>query len=110
MSSPSSASLASSALVRRMKPPPPPVSRDMAAIGKAAADAGKLFGRLDGWLAGRRYVAGDQFTMGDIPVGCFVYRWYALEIERPELKNLRAWYERLTTRPAYARHVMIKLT
>ena len=88
----------------------PPEKRDMAAIGKAAAEAGKLFGRLDGWLAGRRYVAGDHFTMGDIPVGCFVYRWYALEIERPELKNVRAWYERLTTRPAYARHVMIKPT
>ncbi len=43
------------------------------------------------WLEGRKYVAGQHFTMGDIPVGCFVYRWYALDIERPELKNVRAW-------------------
>jgi glutathione S-transferase len=48
--------------------------------------------------------------MGDIPVGCFVYRWYALDIARPELKNVRAWYERLGTRPAYAKNVMIKMT
>ena len=48
--------------------------------------------------------------MGDIPVGCFVYRWYALDIERPELENVRAWYERLGTRPAYAKHVMIEMT
>ena len=88
----------------------PPEKRDMAAIKKAAEDAGRLFGRLDGWLEGRKYVAGQHLTMGDIPVGCFVYRWYALDIERPELKNVRAWYERLGTRPGYAKHIMIKLT
>jgi glutathione S-transferase len=48
--------------------------------------------------------------MGDIPVGCFVHRYHALDIERPPLKNLRAWYDRLATRPAYAKHVMVKLT
>ena len=88
----------------------PPDKRDMAAIKKAAEDAGKLFGRLDAHLADRRYVAGQHFTMGDIPVGCFVHRWYALDIERPALKNLRAWYDRLATRPAYAKHIMVKLT
>ena len=88
----------------------PEDKRDMAAIGKAAVDLGKLWKRLDDWLEGKKYVAGPHFTMGDIPVGCFAYRWYALPIERPELKNVRAWYERLGTRPAYARHIMIKMT
>jgi glutathione S-transferase len=88
----------------------PPDKRDMAAIKKAAEDAGNLFGRLDALLADRRYVAGQHFTMGDIPVGCFVHRWYALDIERPALKNLRTWYDRLATRPAYAKHIMVKLT
>jgi glutathione S-transferase len=88
----------------------PAEKRDMAAIRKAIEDAGKLFGRLDAHLADRRYVAGQHFTMGDIPVGCFVHRWYALDIERPALENLRAWYDRLATRPAYAKHIMVKLT
>jgi glutathione S-transferase len=88
----------------------PPEKRDMAAIGKAAVEAGKLFGRLDAHLGERRYLAGQHFTMGDIPVGCFVHRYHALDIERPALKNLRAWYDRLATRPAYAKHVMVKLT
>jgi glutathione S-transferase len=48
--------------------------------------------------------------MGDIPVGCFAYPWLVLDIERPDLKNLRAWYDRPATRPAYARHVMVKMT
>jgi glutathione S-transferase len=84
--------------------------RDMAAIAKAAKDLGGLWARLDGCLEGRKYVAGQRFTMGDIPVGCMVYRWYALDIERPELRNVRAWYERLSTRPAYAKHIMVKMT
>ena len=71
---------------------------------------GCLWARLDQWLEGKTYVAGQRFTMGDIPAGCFAYRWYALPIERPELKNVKAWYERLATRPAYQKHVMIKLT
>jgi glutathione S-transferase len=88
----------------------PPEKRDMVAIKKAAVDAGKVWARLDQKLEGRTYVAGNHFTMGDIPAGCFVHRWFALDIERPDLKNVAAWYERLKARPAYARHVMIPLT
>ncbi|MBS0538003.1 MAG: glutathione S-transferase, partial [Proteobacteria bacterium] len=88
----------------------PPEKRDMAAINKAAAESCKVFTRLDEKLAGKLYVAGQHLTMGDIPVGCFVHRWYALPFERPELKNLKAWYERLKTRPAYAKYVMAPLT
>ena len=88
----------------------PPEKRDMAAIGKAAVEVGALWARLDQKLAGKLYVAGSHFTMGDIPVGCFAYRWYALDIERPDLKNVRAWYERLKTRPAYAKYVMAPLS
>ena len=88
----------------------PPDKRDMAAINKSAVEAGKVWARLDQKLEGKRYVGGQHFTMGDIPVGCFVHRWYALSIERPDLKNVKAWYERLQTRPAYAKHVMPPLT
>jgi glutathione S-transferase len=88
----------------------PEEKRDKAAIAKSAVSLGKLWGRLDQWLEGKKYVAGQSFTMGDIPVGCMVYRWYALPLERPELKNVKAWYERLGTRPAYAKHVMVKMS
>src|SRR5260370_41102893 len=80
----------------------PPDKRDMAAIKKAAEEAGKLFGRLDAQLADRRYVAGQHFTMGDIPVGCVVHPWHGLDIERPPLKNLQACDARLGTPPAIA--------
>ena len=88
----------------------PAEKRDMAAISKATADSGRLWRRLEQKLEGRKYVGGQHFTMGDIPVGCFVHRWYALPIERPELKNVKAWYERLGTRPAYRQHIMVPLS
>jgi glutathione S-transferase len=65
---------------------------------------------LDQQLAGQSFVVSDHLTIADIPVGCCVYRWYALPVERPELPHLRAWYERLTSRPAFAEHVMLPLT
>jgi glutathione S-transferase len=88
----------------------PPEKRDMAAIGAAAMQAGELLRRLDDWLAGKRYVAGAEFSIGDIPVGCFAYRWYALPIERPELANVRGWYERLRERAPYMKHVAVPMT
>jgi glutathione S-transferase len=51
-------------------------------------------------------MAGDNFTMGDIPVGCFVHRWYVLPIERLRYPNLLAWYERLKERSAFHEHVV----
>jgi glutathione S-transferase len=65
---------------------------------------------LDAHLATRAFVAGDDFTMGDIPVGCGVWRWMALPIERPPLPNLQRWFDALAQRPAFAKTVMTPLT
>jgi glutathione S-transferase len=88
----------------------PEDKRDLKAIAESTKALGTLWKRLDDWMEGKPYVAGARFTMGDIPAGCFVHRWYALPIERPELRNVKAWYERLMTRPAYQKHVAVKLT
>lgn len=83
----------------------PPEQRNMAAIEQAQARLGQLYGVLDRVLAGSDYLAGAEFTLADIPTGCFVHRWFSFDIERPDLPNLRAWYDRLLARPAYKRHV-----
>jgi glutathione S-transferase len=36
-----------------------------------------------------------------------LYKYYNLDIERPALPNLEAWYARLCERPAYQLHAMI---
>ena len=88
----------------------PPEARDMAALAEAVARMGAAWRIFDRWLAESAYAAGDAFTMGDIPLGCMAYRWFTMELERPELASLRAWYDRLTARPAFRQHVMLPLS
>ena len=88
----------------------PPEQRDTARIESAAERLGRTFAILDAHLAGRRFVAGDELTMGDIPVGAACYRYHALPIRRPPLPDLESWYARLQEREAFHNHVMIPLT
>jgi glutathione S-transferase len=51
------------------------------------------------------YVAGEAFTVGDIPVGLVVNRWFHLDFKRPRYEAVEAYYETLSARPAYREHV-----
>ena len=84
--------------------------RDTARIERHARAMGETWSILDAHLDGRRFVAADDLTIGDIAVGAACYRYHALEIERPALPNLAAWYERLQERESFRTHVMIPLS
>ena len=88
----------------------PPEERDHDAIEAARLRTAEAFSILDEHLSEREYVAGSSLTMADIPLGTTVYRWMALDIERPPLPNLEAWYGRLQERPAYTENVMLPLS
>ncbi len=83
-----------------------PEKRDMDMVAKKAEVAGRLLAILDAHLADRSFVAGDIFTMGDIPLGTVAYRYFNVAVERPPLPYMEAWYARLSERPAYQKHVM----
>lgn len=87
-----------------------PEQRDMKLIDAQIVRLGQLMQVLDKHLAVRQCVAGDDLTMGDVPIGCLCWRYLKLEIERPELPNVAAYFERLQARPAYREHVMLPLT
>jgi glutathione S-transferase len=48
--------------------------------------------------------------LAEITLGTLVYRWHAFPIERPLLKNLKAWYERMRGRPAFQQYIEIPIT
>lgn len=48
------------------------------------------------------YVAGNAFSLADIPVGLSVNRWFETPLEHPSFPAVRAYYERLTGRKGYA--------
>ncbi|MGN6378060.1 MAG: glutathione S-transferase family protein [Gaiellales bacterium] len=59
--------------------------------------------RLDGWLDGREYLAGESYTLAD--PGC--WPWFArmelqMDIDLAPYPNLSDWKRRLEERPAYA--------
>ena len=83
-----------------------PADRDPTKIAALRDEAHEALTVLNDHLATRAYMCGDSFTMGDIPMGCVVYRYFNIEVDRPELKHVEAWYHRLTTRQAYQDHVM----
>lgn len=83
--------------------------RDWAAEKKAREDAGRLWKIVDTALAGKRFLCGDQVTLADIALGCWVHRWFALPIERPDLPNLAAYYAAMKTRPGFVTHVALPL-
>lgn len=85
-------------------PPEGPDPAKIAASIRATADTLAI---LDTHLGDREYVAGDALTIGDVALGPTIYRWLTLEIDRPPLRNLEAWHDRLETRPAYREHVMV---
>ena len=107
-------------LVTRIMPPMAPVfvglirsapeARDSAAIEIAGKDLSAAWQILNAHLAGTRYVAGDELSMADIPLGCACYRYYKLDIAHPEMPNLQAWYALLQAREAYREHVMVPLS
>ncbi len=86
-----------------------PEGRDMDAVNAAVGQAAELWALLDAQLAGADFVTGDEPTIADIPAGCGVNRWYAMEVDRPALKNLEAWHGRLKDRAAYQDHVIMPL-
>ena len=88
----------------------PPSERNSDEIQAGAEATANAFGILEGWLSDRPYLTGEAFTMGDIPAGIIVYRWLRLEIPRPDLPRVAAWYERLCERPPYRDRVMLPLT
>jgi glutathione S-transferase len=88
----------------------PPEQRDPDAIQLSLRNTGEVLSILDSHLNCTDYVAGESPTMGDVALGSTVYRWLNIDIERPPMPKLEAWHERLTSRRAYQKSVMVPFT
>lgn len=76
----------------------PAAQRDPAAIARSVAATEPLMELLDAHLARHAYMAGERFTMADIPVGCEIHRWWGLPQERPARPHLERWFAALRAR------------
>ena len=84
-------------------------NQDAARVAQASAALATLWSYVDRHLSARDFVAGDALSMGDIPLGCAMWRWWNLDLEKPDLPHLYAWHERLQARDGFRRWVMLPL-
>ena len=88
-----------SALVRRN-----PAFDDTRQIEASKADWARMVGILDAVLSNQSHVAGDGFTLADIPIGLSVNRWFMTPMDKPVFPAVSAYYDRLSRRPAFLEH------
>ncbi|MGA8258645.1 MAG: glutathione S-transferase family protein [Arenicellales bacterium] len=85
----------------------PAAQRDQAMIDDGVASLKKVSARLDARLGSGPYLNGRELCFADIMIGHILYRYFTLDFERAENRNLDAYYQRLQERPAYREHVMV---
>jgi glutathione S-transferase len=84
--------------------------RDEEAMEESRLKTAEILDFLDAHLKNRAYIAGDDLTMGDIPMGCAIWRWLSVPVERPSLPNIQHWFGNLRQRPAYQNVVMLPIS
>jgi glutathione S-transferase len=82
-----------------------PAKRDMAAIKTSEEKTTVCMQIMDKQLAKTQYLAGDNFSYGDIPVGIMAYRYIQLVPNRPATPHLDRWYAAISKRKAFQDHV-----
>lgn len=85
----------------------PEAQRDWPSIHSKVELCARHFMLLDRQMTNQNYLLGDALTLADIPIGTHLYRYFNIDIQRPSLPNIEAWYRRLEARPAYRNNVAI---
>lgn len=85
----------------------PEAQRDPQFVESAIERTNNDFLLLDGQMSGRSFLLGDDLSLADIPAASTLYRYFEMDISRPSLPNIEAWYARLQERQAYRDHVMV---
>jgi len=85
----------------------PPEKRDPAAIAAGREKIGEALKIMDAQLAKTQWLASDEFSYGDIPIGPIVHRYMHLvpPAERPDIKNVERWYQAALKRPGYKANI-----
>lgn len=84
-----------------------PSKRNYPAIKDAIKTVDHFLDIADQQLSRQAYLAGNDFTLADIQLGHVLYRYFDLDIKRPERLNLQRYYNTLITRPHYRELVMV---
>jgi len=77
-----------------------PLERIEYSINRYTNEVTRLYGVLDRRLKGRKFVAGDEFTIADIAIWCWVVPWQRQGQNLDDYKNIKPWFRRIEEREA----------
>lgn len=86
-----------------------PEDRDEKAIDAGSGQWNAAMQVLDDQLAENAYVAGDAFTLADIPIAPIAHRWFNLDIDRIDAPHVKRWYDSFSGDAAFQKWVNIEL-
>ncbi|MBK8174432.1 MAG: glutathione S-transferase N-terminal domain-containing protein [Rhodospirillales bacterium] len=66
-------------------------------------ETNRLYGVLDRRLAGRAFLAGDDYTIADMACYPWIVPWKRQEQNLDDFANLRRWFDTVRSRPATVR-------
>ena len=84
----------------------PPEDRDQELIDKNIILLNKKFEIFDKFLEDHEYILNNKFGMSDIIMGAASYRYLSLPIERPNLLNLKSWYDKISNRDCFKKNIL----
>lgn len=84
-----------------------PSKRDMAAIDSAVNNLDRVLNIAEARLSVTPFLAGQTLSVADIQFGHVLYRYFDIDILRPERPHLQRYYDALRARPAFNEHVAI---
>lgn len=84
----------------------PPAKRDMAFVDEQLTLCRFHLDALDKQLGSAPFLAGESFSIADIPAGCALFRLTEMGVDITLPPNVQSWYEQLKTRPGYQKWVM----
>lgn len=81
--------------------------RDPVAIDNAIKNFEAMLQIADRQLQSNNYIAGSKFTLADIQFGHILYRYFDIPVQRNPPEAVTAYYQNVSSRPAYQKHVAV---
>ena len=77
------------------------------AINRYTNQTRRLHGVMDKQLATHKFIPGNQYTIANIAIYPWLRNWQDLGIDWDDYPRLRAWFDRISARPAVQRGVKV---
>ncbi|KRA99271.1 glutathione S-transferase [Devosia sp. Root685] len=84
-----------------------PSKRDQAGIDAALGKLNAILAIAEAQLDRHAFLAGPALSLADIQFGHVLYRYFDIDIVRPDWPNIERYYQALTQRVAFREHVMV---